>query len=213
MTAPAEVTLLLVRHARHGDYGRRLTGRAAGVQLTAEGRRQAEALGRRLAAEGLSEVQTSPRERAVETAEAIARASGLRLLVVDALDEIDFGDWTGADFAGLDGQPAWDAWNTARATARAPGGESMAAAASRIAAHVDALAATRPGERIALVSHCDMIRGLVATCLGLSLDNILRFEVAPASVTRLAAGPWGRSLVSLNERLDQATEDTEQIQG
>lgn len=204
MSGPADVTLLLVRHARHGDYGRRLTGRAGGVGLTDEGRRQADVLARRLASDGLSEIQTSPRERAVQTAEAIAHASGARLRVVEALDEIDFGKWTALEFAALEGQPEWDLWNTARATARTPGGESMGEAAARIAAHVDTLTAERAGECIALVSHCDMIRGLVATWLGLSLDNILRFEIAPASTSRLVAGPSGRTLVSLNERVPES---------
>ena len=172
--------LYLLRHAAHADVGRRLTGRAPGAPLTPEGARQAAALGRRLAPARLTEVQTSPRERARATAEAVAQASGAPLTVTDALDEIDFGDWTGADFAALDGQPLWDAWNNARATARPPGGESMAEAAARIGAHVEALAGTRSGERIALVTHCDMIRTLVARVLGLPLDNLLRFEIAPA---------------------------------
>lgn len=119
--------------------------------------------------------------------------------VVEALDEIDFGDWTGAEFAALDGQPRWDAWNSRRSTARVPGGESMGEAADRITSHVDALASTRAGERIALVTHCDMIRALVARTLDLSLDNLLRFEIAPASLSRLEAGAWGARVLSLNE--------------
>jgi len=157
------------------------------------------ALGRHLAGEKLSEIQTSPRERARATAEAVAQATGAPVTVAEALDEIDFGGWTGAEFAALDGQPDWDAWNGSRSTARTPGGESMGEATSRIADHVVSLVATRPGERIALVTHCDMIRALVARTLGLSLDNLLRFEIGPASLSRLEAGPWGARVLSLNE--------------
>lgn len=199
----ADVTLFLVRHATHADLGRRLTGRAEGVPLTAFGRKQAGAVGHHLASEGLTEIHSSPRERAVETAKAIARASGSGVQIVEALDEIDFGEWTGVEFDALSGQPLWDAWNSARASSRVPGGESMSEAADRIAGHVRNLAATRPGGRIALVTHCDMIRALVATCLGLSLDNLLRFEIAPASVSRLVAGPWGSKLVTLNQTLSE----------
>ena len=129
----------------------------------------------------------------------MASATGAPVTVSDALDEIDFGDWTGAEFAALDGQPQWDAWNASRSTARVPGGESMDEAADRIAAHVETLASTRAGERIALVTHCDMIRALVARTLGLSLDNLLRFEIGPASLSRLEAGVWGARVLSLNE--------------
>lgn len=194
------VRLLLVRHAAHGDLGERLTGRASGVSLSAIGRSQADALGRRLAAEGIEEIQTSPRERARETAAAMARASGADVVVVGALDEIDFGRWTGARFDALAGTPEWDEWNCRRASARAPGGESMADAVARIAGHVARLAAERLGASIAMVSHSDMIRGLIARCLGLSLDNLLRFEIGPASISRVEVAGWGARVISLNER-------------
>lgn len=199
----ADVTLFLVRHATHADFGRRLTGRAEGVPLTALGKEQADAVGRLLASEGLTAIHSSPRERAVETAEAIARASGIGVDLVEALDEIDFGEWTGAEFEALSTQALWDDWNSARAASRTPGGESMGEAADRIAGHVMNLAANRPGARIALVTHCDMIRAMVATCLDLSLDNLLRFEIAPASVSRLVAGRWGMKLVTLNQTVSE----------
>jgi broad specificity phosphatase PhoE len=45
-----------------------------------------------------------------------------------------------------------------------------------------------------------MIRAAIAWILGLSLDNLLRFDVDPGSVTRLAMGDWGAILTGLNER-------------
>lgn len=195
---PINVRLYLVRHATHLDFGRRLTGRSPGVRLSPKGEREAAALARLLSRESLSEVQTSPRERARATADVVGQGSGAPVQVVDALDEIDFGDWTGAEFALLGG-PLWDDWNTRRSSARCPGGESMAEAAERIGRHLDRLAATRSGARIALVTHADMIRGLVARVLGLPLDNLLRFEIDPASVSRIEAGAWGARVLSLNE--------------
>ena len=156
-------------------------------------------LGRRMVRESLSEVQTSPRQRARATAEAIGAATGAPVFEVDALDEVDFGDWTGASFAELDGQSQWDDWNRSRSTARTPGGESMMEAALRIERHMEHLAETRAGARIALVTHADMIRALVARVLGLSLDNLLRFEIDPASVSRIEAGTWGARVLRLNE--------------
>ncbi len=177
----------------------RLTGRAPGGPLTPDGRREAEAVARSLAPEGLSEVQSSPRARTLATAEAIAHATGAPLAVIPALDEVEFGAWTGRSFASLDGDPDWDDWNRRRGSARAPGGESMAEAADRIEAHLRHLARTRGGERIALVTHCDMIRALVLRLRGRSLDEILSFEVAPASVTRIEAGPRGARVLAVNE--------------
>lgn len=169
------------------------------MNLTPAGERQAVAVAERLSAERPDLVQTSPRERAKQTAEVIAARCGARVEGAEALDEIDFGEWTGRDFAALDGEPLWREWNERRGQARCPGGESMAQAADRIAAHAAALARERPGARIVLVSHADMLRGLVARLLGLPLDNMLRFEIAPASVSRIEIGDWGGCVRSLNE--------------
>jgi probable phosphoglycerate mutase len=78
----------------------------------------------------------------------------------------------------------------------------MSEAAHRVWTHAAAVAMWRPGERVALVSHCDVIRALVATCLGLALDHVLRFEVAPASVSRIEVAPWGATLLGLNDTGD-----------
>jgi broad specificity phosphatase PhoE len=53
---------------------------------------------------------------------------------------------------------------------------------------------------VAMVSHADVIRAAVAGVIGLSLDRLLAFDIDPASVTRIEAGPWGERLVTLNER-------------
>jgi probable phosphoglycerate mutase len=50
-----------------------------------------------------------------------------------------------------------------------------------------------------MVTHCDIIRAIVAAVLGLSLDRILRFDVSPATISRIAAGEWGERLMTLNE--------------
>jgi hypothetical protein len=35
------------------------------------------------------------------------------------------------------------------------------------------------------------------------LDNLLRFDIDPASVSRLAVGNWGTRVMRMNERLYQ----------
>ena len=194
-------TILLIRHAAHVHLDRRLSGRMPGVSLSDTGREQAHALGLCLAAERIDRVECSPLERTRDTAAAIASACELAAPEpVEALVEIDMGEWTGVAFEDLDGDPDWDRWNTERATARIPGGESMAEAQARIAGYLARTAATHDGEVVAAVTHSDMIRAAVAHVLGLSLDNLLRFEIGPASVTRIVAGDWGAKLLSLNEK-------------
>jgi len=194
-------TVYLVRHASHADLGVRLSGRAPHVPLSAAGIAQAARLALRLAREAVAAIHSSPLERARATAAAIAARLGVGVEVAPALNEVDFGDWTGRRFDELSGDPAWARWNERRALARPPGGETMAAAQTRAVAHVERVAAAHPNRAVVLVSHCDTIRAVIAHYLGLSLDNLLRFDVEPASISTMLVGRWGARLVSLNERV------------
>ena len=188
-------TILLIRHAAHVDLDRRLSGRRTGVALSEAGRAQAAALGRRLVDRGIERVESSPLDRTRDTAAAIADACRLPSpTAVDALIEIDMGDWTGRALEGFDDDPAWRAWNERRGTARVPGGELMVEAQARIVGHLRTIHVGT----VAIVTHADMIRGAVAHVLGLPLDRLLSFDIDPASVTTVVMGDWGGRLLSLN---------------
>jgi ribonuclease H / adenosylcobalamin/alpha-ribazole phosphatase len=193
-------TILLIRHAAHDHVGKVLSGRLPGLSLSEDGRRQAERLASHLAETPITRLHTSPLQRARETAEAISSARpGLDVEEHAGLEEIDYGFWSGRSFAELDDDPHWARWNWERSTAVPPGGEGMLAAQHRAWQHVSLAAERYPDETIAMVSHCDIIRGVVAQVLALPLDEVHRFDVDPASVSRIVVGPWGARLLSLNE--------------
>ena len=196
-------TILLIRHAAHVELGQVLSGRRRDVSLSKEGLEQAEIVADLLGVEPLAGIYCSPRERAYYTARTIADEHEMKPQPEDSLDEVDFGDWTGRRFDELEGDPAWDEWNAARGSARPPSGESMTEAVARAVAGLEGLGARHAEEMIAAVSHCDIIRGVIAHYLGLPLDNLLRFDVDPASVSRIAIGNWGARVMSINERLYQ----------
>ncbi|MET7247380.1 histidine phosphatase family protein [Methylobacterium sp. EM32] len=193
-------TFFLVRHAAHDRLGRVLCGRMPGVTLGREGRAQAEALALRLSAEGLTAVYASPLERARETAEPLAARSGLAVETLPALNEIDFGTWAGRSFEALHGDPVWTGWNQARHVTRPPGGETAVEAQARVLRGLEALRARHGEARLALVSHADVIKLVIAHALGLGADAMQRFEIGPASVSVLVLGAWGAKVESLNER-------------
>ncbi len=174
-----------------------LSGRSD-IALSAAGRAEATWLAERLADTPLAAVHSSPRRRARETAEIVAARHGLAVEVHDALDEIDFGAWAGLSFDALDEDPAWRRWNMARGSAATPGGEDMTRATARAVRHVEAIGADGPA---LCVSHCDIIRGVVAHYLGLDGDRLLAFDVDPASLTVLSLHGGGGRLVTLNERV------------
>lgn len=196
-------TFLLVRHADHELLGKVLAGRMAGVSLSAAGRQQAEKLARHFGQSGIAMVQSSPRQRALETARPIAAAAGLPCETAAALDEIDFGTWTGKRFDELTADARWKAWNEARGASRAPDGENMREVQGRIMAHLERLSAAHAGDQLVLVSHGDVIKAAIFHVVGAPLDAINRLEVAPASVSTIVLGSWGGKVVAVNERFAQ----------
>lgn len=194
-----ESTLFLIRHAAHGDVGHVLSGRGGDHPVSPAGRDQLRKLRERLAGEDLGVIACSPLRRARETAEAIAADRSEKLAEAEELNEVDFGEWTGRSFAALSEDRQWQAWNDRRASERTPRGESMQEVQDRALHFLRREALRQKGKAIAAVSHCDVIRAVVAGILGLSLDHILRFEIAPASITRIRMGDGAECLLGMNE--------------
>jgi broad specificity phosphatase PhoE len=183
----------------HGEFGRLLSGRAGTSHLSAQGREQAKGVAQWPGMGTPDAIHASPRLRTVETASIIAARHGLEVEIVPDLDEVDFGDWNGLSFADLESDPLWREWNSSRSTSQAPHGETMSGAVGRAIRHIENFAQEQPGATLLCVTHCDIIRGAVAHYLGLSLDNLLRFEVDAGSITTIVINPNGGRVTRLNE--------------
>lgn len=182
-------TFLLVRHAAHDWLGRGVPGRMSGVALNAQGVREAAELAQRLNGRPIHFIYSSPRRRARETAAPLARERGLPVEIESAFDEIDFGDWTGRTYQELDtGHPDWQQWVKHKGAASAPGGESYAVVQDRVLGGIERLRRIHPSETVVVFSHGDVIKAALAGFLGLALDNVERFEIAPASVSVVDTG-------------------------
>jgi broad specificity phosphatase PhoE len=190
--------VLLIRHAAFDGIGRVLAGRARDVRLNAEGLAQAERLARALDDESIAVVYSSPQPRALATAEAVAAPHGLQATVLDAFDEIDFGNWTGREIASLDGDATWHAFNTARSTTRIPGGELLPEVQARAVHGLLELRRSHGTATVAVVSHADVIRAVIAGALAMPIDAMLRLTVDPASVSAIALGDGAPRLLYMN---------------
>ncbi len=199
MPAAAGTLVLLVRHGLTPTTGRRLPGRASGLHLSDDGRRQAEATARRIAALGrVTAVYTSPLERARETAAPIGQALHLAVRVERDLAEVDVGDWTGASLARLRRRREWQVIQRHPSGFRFPGGESLVEMQARVVGALGELVARHRGGVVVAVSHADPIKAAVAHALGMHLDLFQRLVVAPASVTAVAYHPHGPVVLGLN---------------
>lgn len=176
-----------------------MVGRMPGIGLSEEGRRQLDRLCRRVRAAEAHAVCTSPLERAVATAEALGAALGVPVTVAEELNELDYGRWTGRTVQELAAEPLWPAWNSFRSGTRVPGGETLIEVQARALRLVERLRGEHPGGRVLLVSHGDVIRGLLLHFLGSSTDFIHRLVVDPGSISTVAVGEHGPRILGINE--------------
>jgi probable phosphoglycerate mutase len=195
----AVTTFYLVRHASYALLGQVLAGCTLDVRLDQTGQRQVEALAKEFSRRRqIGAVQSSPRRRALETAGPIAGRLGRPLEVEQALDEVDFGEWSGRRFAELGHDPRWRAWNESRGKERAPGGESMAEVQRRVVAHLERVRDRVPGAIVVVVSHCDVIRAALLHYRGQPLDAYAGISIPPAAVTILRLAHCGHAMSAGN---------------
>ncbi len=179
----------LVRHAANDLAERVLCGRKLDVPLNAHGRRQAEALARRLSHEPIAQIISSPRRRARQTAEPIAAALNIPVAIAAQLDEHDAGIWSGQSFADLARDPRWRLWNERRHEVRPPDGESMAELQIRILRYLDRLALRYPNDSIVLVTHAEPIRAALLHDRGLPLKDFWCVDVPLACAATVVREP------------------------
>jgi probable phosphoglycerate mutase len=122
----------------------------------------------------------------------------LEVEILETLDEIDYGDWTGRSLIELEKLPRWQQYNAYRSGTRIPNGELMLEAQARIVAEMERLRDLHPEDTIALVSHGDLIKAAVACYVGAPLDLFQRIEIHPASISVLALDDHGPQLRCLN---------------
>jgi broad specificity phosphatase PhoE len=176
---------LLIRHALTDAADRWYAGRMAGVDLNERGRRDAAALARRLENVVIDALYSSPLERCLETAELIAQFQEADVEVDHSFIEIDCGSWTGKTFEELRQDTGFGRFNSFRCGTRPPDGELMVEVQSRMVAAVLRLAGQHPNKTVAIVSHSDPIKTVLAYFLGIPLDLASRLVTDPASVSIL----------------------------
>jgi broad specificity phosphatase PhoE len=191
-------TFLLIRHALCDPVGKAIAGRTPGVHLNVPGLAQAEALATRVGSLPISAIYSSPLERALETAEPLARRLHLRVSPLAGLNEVDFGDWTGLTLAALAEITEWREFNTRRSTTRIPNGEIISEVVARVSEELERLRRQHESELVAVVSHGDVLRGLLSHVLGMPLDLLHRLEVEPASVSVLSYAGGAPRLLLMN---------------
>ncbi|MFE3247335.1 bifunctional RNase H/acid phosphatase [Streptomyces sp. NPDC059209] len=195
-------TLVLLRHGETAlTPEKRFSGSGGGdPELSAAGRRQADAVAAALAARGtVQAVVSSPLLRCRQTADAVATRLGLDVAVEDGLRETDFGAWEGMTFTEVRERYADDlsAWLASPGVAPTGGGESFNAVATRVAAARDSLLTRFAGRTVLVVTHVTPVKTLVRLALGAPPESLFRMELSAASLSAVAYYADGNASVRL----------------
>ncbi len=179
--------LIISRHGETLDNARGVAQGWSDSDLSDTGRVQARSLGVRLTRFDLTRIYTSTLARARKTAEIVSDATGLAVVELEDLREINCGDWEGVAFEDVrrDDPEAFRAW-IANPGQPCPGGESFADVGVRVRRALETIARMEADAGVessspVVISHGLAIRIMASGLLGLPLDlarNLLQDNAA-----------------------------------
>jgi probable phosphoglycerate mutase len=180
--------LYLVRHgATQLTAEDRFSG-AAGVDLSEEGRHQAECLADRLAGEPIAAVYCSPLSRTAETASIVAGPHRLGPIYCDGLREISHGRWEGLTRQEVETRypEEYAAWESDPFTFAPKDGESGVAVLARALPIIREIVVSHAGQNVLVVSHKATLRLLLSSLLGFDARGYRdRLDQSPACLNVL----------------------------
>jgi phosphoserine phosphatase len=194
---------ILVRHAETTANTRAvILGGREGGELSERGLRQAAALGRRLASEKFAEVYCSCANRARQTCEAIVKGRGLSVCYCEELREIDMGELVGLRHEDAETKYPAVFDDTFRHPGRCiPGGESILDVQKRAMTLIQRLAGKPGNPTILAVGHNIVNRVILATLLGLPLENGKAIKQKNACFSVLDVKPGYAAIYTLDNSI------------
>ena len=193
--------IVLIRHAHStANAAGVLSGQLPNVHLSKSGLEQAERLAERLGKLTIAQVQVSPMDRCLETLAPWLAKYGKNVNVITEpnLVEVDYGKWSGKKLATLSRAKLWRKVQGQPSAVTFPEGESLAQMQVRAMKTVHDFFETDL-ELTIMVSHGDVLKAIVASSLGMHLDDFQRIVIDPASITILESNGGAIRLTRLND--------------
>jgi probable phosphoglycerate mutase len=183
--------LVLVRHGQTDfNVQHRLPGQLPGIPLNEEGKREAAATAQSLAGLPLSMIIASPLERTMETAAYLNEGRGLEIRHDTDLLDTNYGRFSGQVWDELDQRDRVWVRFTSDPLHAPKGVESFAHVQQRAVRAAERWRQEKDiGEWVALVTHADLVKLIVAHYVGVPLAYVPLINMDNASVTLLAFHP------------------------
>lgn len=194
--------ILLIRHGEN-EYTQkgRLAGWTPGVRLNEAGRAQAQALAKRLAKAPIKAIYSSPLDRTMETAAPLAKAKGLPIVKRADVGEVHYGEWTGRSLRSLSRTKLWEVVQRRPSAMEFPGGETFRCVQARAVDAIERIAHEHPKAMVAVFTHGDVIKLILAHYLGTPLDLFQRLYIGTASISVLRLWRGGPMVLSVNDQM------------
>jgi broad specificity phosphatase PhoE len=184
-----KASVILCRHGATDYHPDRFYEDGDGPPLNAEGRAQAEALGRwfERGPVPVQAVYVSPTLRTRQTVAPVERVLGVRATALPDLAERSVGRWNGrlVDEVKREDLESWERWKADPLGFAPPDGESLTTFGQRIDGALDSLMKRHPGGVLVVVTHVGTIRAALCAALDCSLEQGKRFVIEPGSMTRV----------------------------
>ncbi len=180
------VKIILVRHGETDwNIARRIQGGGSNTPLNETGQRQAEAVAARLKDEKITAVFSSPQQRALFTAQAIASYHNLAVQELPSLKEIRAGILEGRLASEL--SLRFDEFMCGDGCDKKPqtpsGGESVEDVQKRAWETITGLAEQYPGGTLVIVTHYFVIMSLICRVLNLPIHLMNRFRLSTGTIS------------------------------
>jgi probable phosphoglycerate mutase len=198
--------LVLIRHAHsEANAAGILSGRLPNVHLSEKGLAQSEQLAVRLGNFPVSNLRISPMERCFETISpwinSIVMPNNPRFepIIDEELTEVDYGLWSGKKLSFLSKNKLWKTVQESPSRMYFPQGEGIAQMQSRAMTSVHQAVSSKAKGSAVIVSHGDVIKSIVASALGMHLDEFQRIVIDPASISILDYSTMKPRVLLLND--------------
>jgi broad specificity phosphatase PhoE len=193
--------ILLVRHGETAWNASEVFRGQIDVPLNENGIKQAQLLGKYLSKKKIDVIYSSPLQRAMETAEAIADGRSLEINVAPALIDMNFGEWQGLTVTEVKRRfsEVYKSWLETPAETIIPTGESLEDVRNRAYAFLRDAIVKHAGMNIVLVSHRVILKVLICALLGIGNAGFYNIRLDTAGITCFEVGNGQVVLVSHND--------------
>jgi len=193
--------IIFLRHAQAENNTKKiLAGRTPGINLTEDGKKQAEQAGKMLESLNVSAIYSSPIDRAIQTAEIAAKHCNVEYKTDDRLIELDMGQFTLMPYQEIFKKHGnvFLKFYEGSSEVSENGVETFAEVKKRVNEMVDFVISKHKNENVVLVTHMDPIKAMIGQVLKLDPEVLFSLIIANASLSIIKNSDQNFYLTAIN---------------